>query len=166
MLLALRKIDDTKFLCPYCGALLERDDKNTVIDHIVPRNAWKGFRTTVRYDERVHGVMGRYPCPEGDPKNLIYSCYGCNRSKSDLFIIPNWDKFGMFKLWGMHDLRLHALFFYNWSDIFMEFYNREKFSYPKNSWNRRHCEEVVDNIKAFREEFEYRNKNDIWMFNK
>lgn len=161
MLVARRTQDDTHFICPYCGKLFSFDDPCATKDHVVARAQWKLYKNTTRYRESLHGLV-YYPNPENDPKNLIWSCFRCNRIKSDMLYIPDWKVRGRYRWWGVLDLRMHAQYFYEWADTFIEYYARQRPLYKINSWDHMYIETSIEKLYRFKAEYEQRLRDDHW----
>ena len=163
MLVSRRTPNDTHCLCPYCGKLFRLDDPVITRDHVIAKSLWRGFRETKSY-AKIMSDGRNYPVPEDNPNNLVYSCFSCNRSKSDLFYVPNWSRDGNYGLWGIHDLHTHADYFYEWSKVFIEYFARQAELNFNLKWYYEYCNKQVDKLYIFRAEYTRRVRMNNWLF--
>lgn len=164
MLYALRKDTDELCLCPYCGALLQLDSHTTELDHVMPRHLWSYYRDLVAFKIKIQGPYRNYRRPEDSPKNLIYCCSTCNKKKSDLFSVPNWQHEGWYAYWGEFDLHHYAMHFYAWHEVYIAYLMKLKYDPSSNSYVKNNCDMLVESIVTFKREYLWRLTTKNWRF--
>lgn len=131
--------------CAYCGERLGLFSRKKM--YILPKSLYQQLKG-LKY------LHGRYKVSLDDVRNIAVCCRSCWCGMNDDMLVPDWSNTGVFAYFDEDKLHQYADFFYTISYPLMHMF-REAIPQPG-------AEESMVAVELFRNEYEWRKKNDVW----
>lgn len=134
-----------KIPCAYCNQMLGMFGKKQ--SHILSKSLYTQLKA-------LGYLHGQYKVKWDDQRNIVICCKNCLKEIGSDMLVPDWSSNGAFAYFEEDELHDYADFFYQLSFPLMHMFH-EAIPAPG-------AEESMVAVEAFRNEYEWRKKNDCW----